>query len=567
MKHRAIIAAAPMLLVLFASLQSVNGAYTTVTVDGDSCFIDGNSTAASNHNQNCEAALADERTSINTFYTTPTASITATISGSLSTVCSLIILYLIRRSNIGLSSVYHRLVCGISISDALVSAAIAFGSLPLPKDVIYKFDPGWVRGNQTTCAVQGFLITTFFPIGLMFLSMLSIYYILTIIYKKRDAELKKNRAFTLYLPIIGTTYMLVGPVVGLFAGSFNPTPFLTWCHFIAYPYYCQDDGMEDNKCLTGGNSSIFSSMIKIWAEIEILLLNLLYITAIIAVISVLIAVFRQERYIKEIHKIVYGNARLETDGERKLASTKKRQTYIKALSVQSAAYIFSYLICYLTSCIFSYLISYFSGAATRIRESGEQGWGIQFYQVLAFPLQGFFNLLIFVGHKAYDKKVANQSLTTMQTIINVFRENEEEKHFISNISLVRDDQSFYFDGDEQEIAMCDSEKEEDENRANCAIDGNKDDDLSDRTESNEVPFVDDLVERDAPISSTSSSSRGMEDSRLSLSEEGSKISNYSELFGSWVSRDDTGSRMGSLNLLGSLNSTDSAAVSSTGVAE
>jgi len=546
MEHRAMIATTRMLLVLFASLQSVNGVDTNVTVDGGSCFIDGNSTAAFYHNQNCEAALTDERTFINTVYTTPTASITATISGCLSTVCSLIILYLIGRSNIGLSSVYHRLVCGMSISDALVSAAIAFGTLPLPKDMIYKFDPGWVSGNQTTCAVQGFLVTTFFPIGLMFLSMLSIYYILTIIYKKRDAELKNNRAFTLYLPIIGTAYMLVGPVWGLFAGSFNPTTYLTWCHFIAYPYYCQEDGMEHNKCLHGGNSS----MLKIWAEMEVLLLNFLFIAAIIAVISVLIAVFRQERYIKEMHKIVYRNGRLETDGERKLASTKKRQTYIKALSVQCAAYIFSYLICYLTSCVFSYLISFFSGAAI-IGEIGEQGWGMQYFRVLAFPLQGFFNLLIFVGHKAYDKKVANQSLTTMQTIMNVFRENEEEKHFISNISLVRDDQAFDFDGDEQEIAMCDSEKEEDENRAECAMDGKNDDDLSDRTEINEVPLR----------------SRGMEDSRLSLAEEeGSKISNYSELFGSWVSRDGTESRVGSLNLFGSLNSTDSAAVSATGVA-
>ena len=93
--------------------------------------------------------------------------------------------------------------------------------------------------------------------------------------------------------------------------------------------------MDGNKCLTGGNS--ISSVVKSWLEIEVLLLNLLYIAAIIAVIAVLIVVFRQERYIRDIHKIVNGNGRLETDGERKLASTKKRQTYNKALSIQCAA--------------------------------------------------------------------------------------------------------------------------------------------------------------------------------------------------------------------------------------
>eukprot|EP01083_Nonionella_stella_P008425 24293_1 len=192
-----------------------------------------------------------------------------------------------------------------------------------------------------------------------------------------------------------------------------------------------------------------------------------------------------------------------------LASTKKRQTFTKALSVQCAAYILTHLLCYLSM-------------LAHVGQSGDQKWGMQFYHVFFRPLQGLFNLLIFVSHKAYDHKVMNQSLTVTQAIINVFRDKEEEKHFISNISLVRDDHSFYFDGDEEEVAMYDVDERGDEVDV---IDEN----LNAGDESG-ISFADDDGERNIPLSSNSS--------------------NFSKLFGSWISQ-ETRSRLGSL---GSINS-------------
>ena len=89
--------------------------------------------------------------------------------------------------------------------------------------------------------------------------------------------------------------------------------------------------------------------------------------------------------------------------------------------------------------------------------------GVSIYHASFRPLQGFFNLLIFVSQKAYDKKVMNRSLTVRQEIVKVFRDKEEEQHLISNISLVRDhqDQAFHFDGDEDVAAMYDVDEEDD----------------------------------------------------------------------------------------------------------
>eukprot|EP01083_Nonionella_stella_P124689 376679_1 len=130
-----------MLLLLSVGLQVVNGEDGAVG-EGRCSWMEGNSTAALYHNQRCKAALADERNHIQTFYMTRAACITAIISGSLSAVSSVVILYLIRKSSIGLSSIYHRIMCGLSVADVFASTAAAFGTVPLPKDVIYDFDPG-----------------------------------------------------------------------------------------------------------------------------------------------------------------------------------------------------------------------------------------------------------------------------------------------------------------------------------------------------------------------------------------------------------------------------------------
>ena len=122
------------------------------------CWMEGNNTAAFHHNQRCEAALADERNQTQTFYTTVAAFITALVSGSISVISSIVIICLIYRSDVGLSSVYHRIILAMSISDIIASTCMGASTLLLPKDMIYKQFAGWVWGNKTTCTIQGFLI-------------------------------------------------------------------------------------------------------------------------------------------------------------------------------------------------------------------------------------------------------------------------------------------------------------------------------------------------------------------------------------------------------------------------
>ena len=174
------------------------------------------------------------------------------------------------------------------------------------------------------------------------------------------------------------------------------------------------------------------------------------------------------------------------------------------------------------------------------------------------PLQGIFNLIILVGHKAYDNMLINRSLTARQAVVKVFREREKVKFLLSNVSLVRDDQrSFYFDGKEEDgreedIWISDNVENHDASPISGNIRGEHEEEgISSARE--DIVFHEDAgasnpknTRDDKSTSEKNSQSSGI-DSRISFSE-------------SWESR-----RTGSRAALSSLLSRFPSMVSSTGL--
>lgn len=278
-----------LLLVIFCILDEVDGGGGT---NSASCWMDENDS----HSQTkCEAALSDERNQVETFYMTTAASITALISGSISAVSSILIIYLIRRSCIGLSSVYHQIMCGVSIVGVFTSAAFAVGKLPMPKNTIYSHS-SWLVGNHTTCTIQGFVLTLFLPLAAMLNTILSEYFLLAISFKKRDAELKKYTKIASILPIIFSIFCLSASFFSSLEGFINPIPFDAWCVAFPYPYYCMDEGEDNDSCLRGNTNSAFVLLNKMLIA-QLLIVMTLNIITLVSLMLVIIEVLRQESYI------------------------------------------------------------------------------------------------------------------------------------------------------------------------------------------------------------------------------------------------------------------------------
>jgi len=147
---------------------------------------------------NMNTTMADDpRANVETIITSLTGIVITIISASVSIIASALVIYIILRSTVngqwmkGLrKSAYHRIMFGMNAADILQSTAIAFTTLPMPKDMIYSFK-GVVIGNHTSCQVQGFFVVFGCFMGMMYNAALSIYYLCSINYNMMDQQFRK----------------------------------------------------------------------------------------------------------------------------------------------------------------------------------------------------------------------------------------------------------------------------------------------------------------------------------------------------------------------------------------
>ena len=96
-------------------------------------------------------------THLTQFAMTSTSIIMNAVSGTVSTIASLIILNIIRMSPQKLSTTYHRFMALMCVFDIMASVCMALTTLPMPSDDVLRFD-GPMIGNKTTCQIQGYIL-------------------------------------------------------------------------------------------------------------------------------------------------------------------------------------------------------------------------------------------------------------------------------------------------------------------------------------------------------------------------------------------------------------------------
>ena len=106
------------------------------------------------------------------------------VSGPISFASSAAIIYHILRSYKGLSTTYYRLVFALCITDLITSVTHALSSVLTPQEMSY-FTP-FAKGNVSTCDAQGFLIVGGYTCALLYNSSMCFYYLAIIKYNKKD---------------------------------------------------------------------------------------------------------------------------------------------------------------------------------------------------------------------------------------------------------------------------------------------------------------------------------------------------------------------------------------------
>jgi hypothetical protein len=154
-------------------------------------------------------------------------------AGSISIIASSLLIVHILRTHDALSTVYHRLVLGLSCADITSSTFYILTSIMVPKELTY-WVPG-ANGNTATCTAQGFFIFTGALIACYYNCSICFYYLAIIKYDKKDEYIQKKlepwfHGISILVPLVVT-------VTALFLEMYN-----TWglgCAGITYqPPHC-----------------------------------------------------------------------------------------------------------------------------------------------------------------------------------------------------------------------------------------------------------------------------------------------------------------------------------------
>lgn len=126
---------------------------------------------------------------IDPFFHSDVAIAVTASSASLSAISSAVTVTTILRSQVGLSSVYNRIIFGMSLFDIIGSVSVAFTTVPMPVDQIYPF--AHVYGTVATCEIQGFLILFTAGVCSLYSGGLSFFHLCLISLKIPDENIRK----------------------------------------------------------------------------------------------------------------------------------------------------------------------------------------------------------------------------------------------------------------------------------------------------------------------------------------------------------------------------------------
>ena len=165
---------------------------------------------------------------------------------SISFTASSTIAAMIIRSDKGLCSPYSRIIFGLSIADIMQSLGIIVSPLAAPSDTL---DAPWAMGSTGFCSATGFILNIgglLIPFYTLFLTH---YFLQRIKYKVTPAQFA--RKMELRITTFIWLFPVVGGLVGLVNGYFNPNPGGSTCMMIGKPLGCGVDPKTCGDCVWG----------------------------------------------------------------------------------------------------------------------------------------------------------------------------------------------------------------------------------------------------------------------------------------------------------------------------
>ncbi len=316
-------------------------------------------------------------------------------SGITSTIASSTLIWMILRSNVGLSTPYHRLLLGLCIVDLSYSLSMSLFNVMVPSETDYFT---WnAKGSMQTCSVQGFFWAIGISGSLCYNCALNLYYLAVVKYEKRDAYIRsKLEPFLHGVPIVVALVYSIGMLAGQ---HLNPDAGGTCSKTVYEPFHCigmedgdlrdEDDFVQEIPCGRGRSGS---GAFNIFGFVLVLSPPFVIGTSLFLIYR---AVLKQEMKMS-----VYGVGALKLKTQQsttvgRTSSSSQSRVVLRRAVAYSCSYLLSFIM----------LITLFF-----IRLTGQTfNLPIAYLVSIFNPLQGLWNFMIYIYPKVMkerEKKVS-----------------------------------------------------------------------------------------------------------------------------------------------------------------
>jgi len=254
--------------------------------------------------------------------------------------------------------VYNRLLLGLTIGDFAYALVAFFSTWPVPKDTIYSDYIWGEAGNQTTCDIQGFFHLWGALMAIVYMSSLSLYFLLIIRYKWALERLQKIEPY-----MHGLAWIFASTASVICVSKDLTNPFIVGCGVQSYPLKCNSS--KGVPCIRGENAVIYQWILVITPTV----VGLIFVSACMIMMYATVRT-RQS-----------AAARFRRDGDTSETVDEQISEDFRRAWQFTGVYIF--LSIPILAAIFTFAIS------------GKQSFIIAMLRAIITPMQGFFNAIVF----------------------------------------------------------------------------------------------------------------------------------------------------------------------------
>ena len=350
-------------------------------------------------------------------------SITRSISSLVSIASSVTLIWMICRSHFGPSTTYHRLLLGLCIADIMLSISVSLFTITTPRDVDYYI---WnARGNAASCDAQGFLLMVGIFVGVLYNCSLSFYYLAIVKFQKPDDYIREK--IEPYLHGVPIVYALGASITMLSKQLYN-TDVSGVCSS-AYPYeppHCE--GLEDGArpTIDGYTFEIPCGRGRGDYGLGLVLTSLPIIGSPIVVAITMTMMYRAVTKLEKKMRKNYGANSVLVGGDseascgllgrcRKNKVPKGMKSRHRSRSRAVLYKAFAYAVAGFLTWVFNFVNVGIDAAGMKVPV------GLEYWTHIFTPLQGLYNLLIFMYPEVISaKRSKKDNLTWPQAIMKAF---------------------------------------------------------------------------------------------------------------------------------------------------